>query len=1194
MIFRGLWAYVLACVLFVCSVVHAQVPQKINYQGFLSSNTGVPVNSSSLPAPLQLTFKLYDANGALLWTEVQSNVSVTNGVFNVALGSVTPFSSATPSPLLFDKPYFLGVQVNNDPEMTPRQPLAASPYALRATIADVANAVTAGAPLKIGSDNAALCDAPHAGSLRWNAVAIALEVCDGVAWRFVAITSSTFTVSGTVSGLTTGPVVLQNNLSNNLSIPANGNFTFSSTVVNGSPYNVTVLTQPPVVQPTQITQPAGQICTVANGAGTVAGANVANVAVTCVNAFGVVGTVSGLVGTVVLQSNGALPNPNTITVNGQLAFLVPVGSAYNITVQTQPANQICTVSNGAGTANANTLGVAVSCANITSTIGGTVTGLSGTVVLQNNLGNNLSVAADGNFNFTTPLASGAAYNVTVLTSPQGQTCTVTNGAGTVGGANVTNVTVNCGFTIGGTVSGLSGTIVLNNGVDPGTFSVSANGSFTFPTSVGANRSYGVTVQGQPPGQTCSVVNGTGTVTNANITNVAVTCVSNNTFTVGGTVTGLTNGPANPVFLQINLGTEIKIFANGAFTFPNLLATASTYSVTVSLQPTGQTCSVTNGAGTIVGANVTNVVVTCLTNTFSVGGSITGLNGTVTLLNNGANSTPLSSNAPFTFSTLLTSGSTYNVTIATQPAGQTCTVTNGAGTGTGTSITNVAVNCVTNTFTMGGTVTGLSGTVVLQNNLGNDLSVSTSGGFTFTTALATASPYSVTVLTQPAGQICTVANSSGTVAAANVTNVSVTCAVISSAGTEFFLTLPDHLCVSQPVTCNNVPVTSVLRITAKSATSGQVTFNGVTTPFTVASGGESIVTLSAAAVLTSNDTVEAKGVRVTALAPVTVYAIVESQIGADGYLGLPTSGLGTAYYVMARSDPNIAGSVFAIAATKDATTVTITPTAAGANKPANIAFNVQLNAGQTYQFENPLFADLTGSLVSADKPIAVFAGHPCAKIPAATSFCDYLVEQLPDITRLGKKFRTLLFSGRTRYTVRIVGTVNGTILSYDHAVAGAPASLQQGQIADFIVTSGLEIVASHPVLVAQYMHGVQDQVTNLAGGDPSMVIVTPEEQGVTEAVFSVHGLAGTTGRFVNIVTASSALATLTLDGVAVNPALFSAVGVSGFSGAALPVAAGPHRLLGTAPFTAIVYDYGDPNFPSSYIYPVATNLAILPP
>ena len=86
-----------------------------------------------------------------------------------------------------------------------------------------------------------------------------------------------------------------------------------------------------------------------------------------------------------------------------------------------------------------------------------------------------------------------------------------------------------------------------------------------------------------------------------------------------------------------------------------------------------------------------------------------------------------------------------------------------------------------TFTIGGTVTGLSGTVVLRNNAANDLTVSADGAFAFGTALASGDAYSVTVQTQPAfpAQDCVVTDGTGT-ASANVTNVAVVCSTLANA------------------------------------------------------------------------------------------------------------------------------------------------------------------------------------------------------------------------------------------------------------------------------------------------------------------------------------------------------------------------------------------------------------------------------
>ncbi len=208
------------------------------------------------------------------------------------------------------------------------------------------------------------------------------------------------------------------------------------------------------------------------------------------------------------------------------------------------------------------------CASQTYTVGGTVSGLAtgAGVVLQNNGGNNLTVAANGAFTFTSRVASGGAYVVTVLTQPSSpaQTCSVTSGSGTVANANVTGVSVTCvtrTFTIGGTVSGLagSGLVLQNNGGN--NLAVAASGSFTFTTPVASGAAYAVTVLTQPgsPAQTCGVSAGTGTVGGANVTNVVVTCVTSG-FTVGGTVTGL---DGTGLVLRNNGGDNLAVAANGA-------------------------------------------------------------------------------------------------------------------------------------------------------------------------------------------------------------------------------------------------------------------------------------------------------------------------------------------------------------------------------------------------------------------------------------------------------------------------------------------------------------------------------------------------------------------------------------------------------------------------------------------------------
>lgn len=111
----------------LASDVLAAVPKTMSYQGYLTDAVGVPISGSR-----SMVFGLYDASsgGTALWTETQPTVALANGIYQVTLGSVTPLN------LPFDQPYYLGVAVGTDPELTPRQLLTSVGTSLRAAVAD--------------------------------------------------------------------------------------------------------------------------------------------------------------------------------------------------------------------------------------------------------------------------------------------------------------------------------------------------------------------------------------------------------------------------------------------------------------------------------------------------------------------------------------------------------------------------------------------------------------------------------------------------------------------------------------------------------------------------------------------------------------------------------------------------------------------------------------------------------------------------------------------------------------------------------------------------------------------------------------------------------------------------------------------------------------------------------------------------
>ena len=260
-----------------------------------------------------------------------------------------------------------------------------------------------------------------------------------------------------------------------------------------------------------------------------------------------------------------------------------------------------------------------------------------------------------------------------------------------------------------------------------------------------------------------------------------------TYTVGGTVSGLN---AAGLVLTDNGGNALSV-ASGAstFTFTQALQSGASYSVAVSTQPTGETCAVGSGSGS-VSANVTNVTVTCQP-LYTIGGRITGLSASgLTIDNNGTAAlvvpytTGQSSSSTFTFGQSVSAGTQYDVTVGAQPSGETCTVSSGSGT-VSANVTTITVSCAAQTFTVSGTISGLTNSgLKLQDDPGGEtISVAANATtFAFTNPVSYGTNIAVTVAQQPYWELCTAGtgNFSGPITG-NVTSESFACASATPSG-----------------------------------------------------------------------------------------------------------------------------------------------------------------------------------------------------------------------------------------------------------------------------------------------------------------------------------------------------------------------------------------------------------------------------
>ena len=284
------------------------------------------------------------------------------------------------------------------------------------------------------------------------ATACALAIgCSGGSKSTTPAAPVTYTIGGTVSGLTGAGLVLANSGGNSLTVSANATaFSFNNSLPVNEIYSVTVATQP-----------AGESCAVANGNGK-ATANVTSIAVTCTTLDTIGGAITGLVNPgLVLQDNGS----DSLTVAADassFSFPTPLldGGGYVVTVLTQPLGEVCLVGNGSGTAAAAVNNVAVTCTPQYE-ISGTVTGLNGAgLILQDNGGDALTLSAHAaSFTFPTSVAAGGAYNITVLTQPSSENCSIIAGSGTATDSVSTARVVCVGdwtWTAGSSTLGLNG------------------------------------------------------------------------------------------------------------------------------------------------------------------------------------------------------------------------------------------------------------------------------------------------------------------------------------------------------------------------------------------------------------------------------------------------------------------------------------------------------------------------------------------------------------------------------------------------------------------------------------------------------------------------------------------------------------------------------------------------------------------
>ncbi|MBN1756060.1 gliding motility-associated C-terminal domain-containing protein [bacterium] len=383
----------------------------------------------------------------------------------------------------------------------------------------------------------------------------------------------------------------------------------------------------------------------------------------------------------------------------------------------------------------------------------------------------------------------------------------------------------------------------------------------------------------------------------------------------------------------------------------------------------------------------------------------------------------------------------------------------------------------------------------------------------------------------------------------------------------------------------------------------------------------------------------KGLKVESDTLITAYFLAYQQPGATNDMALlfPQASLGMAYRVLGWPD-NIptyplgiiptrqydrGPSMFAIVATENNTRVSVTPTVnTQGGHLAGVTFSTTLQEYQAYQVlantqasTYPFLYDLTGSLIEADKPIAVIAGSQIALVPDSIMAADYLIEMMPPLTAWGMTFNAFPIQQRNSWhkdVLRILAAEDATSITITDGSGVTPANLNAGEVFEWngvpcepggwlwdancdnkCLDSPTYIESDKPILVAQYiMGGTMTSRTDFMGyyinplGDPAYMLVPPIEQYARRYVFLTPS--GYNNDFLNVAIPSGHEGSIILDGA---PPTYSTpwfnIPVEGYRGAVISLSPGSHIL--EADVELMLQMYGYDNTWASYATIAGQNL-----
>ena len=301
----------------------------------------------------------------------------------------------------------------------------------------------------------------------------------------------------------------------------------------------------------------------------------------------------------------------------------------------------------------------------------------------------------------------------------------------------------------------------------------------------------------------------------------------------------------------------------------------------------------------------------------------------------------------------------------------------------------------------------------------------------------------------------------------------------------------------------------LRVVATKPTTVTLTFtlDGTTETFNVAAGQVYTRTFNAseAAKVYSNATgTSNKTLHITSNELISVFAISIYQATTDATNVLPATNYGKAYRHMSYRSVSGTGDGYTLVAIEDNTQI-----------KENDVVLATLNKGQVYS-KYVTGGDMTGTLITSDKPIAYFTTNSCVNVPQGAAACDCLFQQQVPVHSWGSTFLVPV-TRRGKERIRVVASQDGTTITQTGATiisspgTGSLVNLKAGQFVELeavLSAGGCYIQSDKPVAVASFLTGTTYSGLSYALGDPAMAWVPPIEQTVMNVALAPFVATGT--------------------------------------------------------------------------------------